>query len=79
MAKVNWSAPKPKGSVPTFPGLVEGQPPSMDLMTLKTESLVGGVSVVSEIWQEPPPWVACPWKLIVWGWLMDMTFSVVSA
>jgi len=65
MEKVNSSAPKPKGSVPTLPGLVEGQPPSMVLMTLKTESLVGGVSVVSETWHDPPPWVAWPWKLMV--------------
>ena len=49
MAKVKVSAPYPNGSVPTLPGFVDGQPPSMDLMTLKTESLVGGVSLVREI------------------------------
>ena len=49
MVKLNESAPYPNGSVPTFPGLVEGQPPSMDLITLNTESLVGGVSRVREI------------------------------
>lgn len=42
-----------------------GQPPSMLLMTLKTELAVGSVSVVMLSWHEPPPWTALPLKLRV--------------
>jgi hypothetical protein len=48
-------------TVPSTPG----QPPSMDLMTLKTEFSVGSVSIVTDSWQEPPPWTAVPLNLIV--------------
>jgi len=51
----------------------------MDWITLKTEFAVGGVSRVREIWQEPPPWVAWPWKAMVCGLLMGMLFHCVMA
>lgn len=41
-----------------------GQFPWKDLMTLKTEALVGGLSYVIEIWQDPPPWIAEPSNVI---------------
>ena len=45
-----------------LPALEVGQPPSMEWMTWKSESLVGSKSFVSETWHEPPPWVAPPMK-----------------
>jgi len=47
---------KGKGSV------TPGQPPSMDMMTLNLEFAVGVLSVVTESWQLPPPWIAEPLK-----------------
>ena len=47
--------------VPSTPG----HPPSIDLMTLKTEFAVGSVSMVTDSWQDPPPWTAVPLNLIV--------------
>ncbi len=39
-----------------------GQPPSIEWMTIHLELFVAGVSVVREIWQEPPPWTDSPRK-----------------
>lgn len=35
--------------------------------------LVAGLSVVREIWQDPPPWTALPMKLKVWFTPIGMT------
>ena len=43
---------------PPLPEAVVGQPPSMEWMTFHFESLVGFSSLVTEIWQDPPEWVA---------------------
>lgn len=43
-----------------FPSEAKGHPPSIEWITLHLVSLVGSLSVVSDIWQEPPPWVAPP-------------------
>jgi hypothetical protein len=44
-----------------------GQFPSVDRMTIHSEFLVGGESDVILTWHDPPPWVAPPWKLRLFG------------
>ena len=39
---------------PQLPVAAEGHPPSIDLITIHLESLVGARSVVKLTWQEPP-------------------------
>lgn len=41
-------------------------PPSIDMMTLHVVELLGARSGVILIWQEPPPWVVPPWKVMDW-------------
>jgi hypothetical protein len=53
-----------------------GHPPSIDLMTLNTEFSVGAVSMVTDSWQEPPPWTAVPLNLIVCCFPTAMLFMV---
>ena len=66
--KVYLLALVPSGFAGRLPSLVVllGQPPMMEWMTKKLESLVGALSVVRETWQEPPPWTAEPLKDRVW-------------
>lgn len=61
---LNWKvdAPVPLGSAGRLPGTLAGQPPSMDLMTIHLEFLVGWRSVVRATWQDPPPCTALPVK-----------------
>lgn len=48
----------PAASLPATP--LAGQPPSIEWMTIQLELLVAGISVVREIWHEPPPCTADP-------------------
>ena len=46
---------------PALPvAVLAGQPPSIEWMTIQLEFFVAGVSVVREIWHEPPPCTADP-------------------
>ena len=50
-------------SNPILPAwFLAGQPPSIEWMTIHVELFVAGVSVVREIWHEPPPCTDSPKK-----------------
>ena len=64
-AMVSWPSGSASGTLnpyvprgPLLPEPVVGQPPSIEWMTFHFESLVGFESLETEIWQDPPPWVA---------------------
>jgi len=67
----------PSGRLPGV--FLAGQPPSMEWMTIHLEFLVAGLSVVREIWQEPPPWTAVPLKERVCCWPMAMSVTGAPA
>jgi hypothetical protein len=54
--------------VPTLESLSVSSihPPSIDIITLHVVELLGARSEVILIWQEPPPWVVPPWKVMDW-------------
>ena len=58
------------GKLPAAP--LAGQPLMIEWMTIHFESFVAGVSLVKEIWQEPPPWTAEPLNDISSGAPMTM-------
>ena len=70
------------GSAPSgrLPGVfLAGQPPSIEWMTIHLELFVAGLSVVREIWQEPPPWTAVPLNERVCCWPMAMLVTGAPA
>lgn len=62
----NVSAPFPLGFSGKFPEALDGQLPSIEWMTIHFDALFGFLSVVREIWHEPPPWTALPVNESVW-------------
>lgn len=51
----------------------------MEWMTIHFECFVAGLSVVREIWQEPPPWTAVPLKDRICCWPMAMSVTGAPA
>ena len=60
---VSGSGAEAELSAPMLPAwFLAGQPPSIEWITIHVELFVAGVSVVREIWHEPPPWTDSPEK-----------------
>ena len=64
-------------SAPMLPATpLAGHPPSIEWMTIHVELLVAGLSVVREIWHDPPPWTDSPKKESFCGAPMAMSVTV---
>jgi hypothetical protein len=46
-------------------------------MTFHTDAGEGVLSVVTDSWQDPPPWTAVPVKLRIWAEPTDHSFMVL--
>ncbi len=74
---VSGSGVEAELSAPRFPGVfLAGQPPSIEWMTIHFELFVAGVSVVREIWHDPPPWTDSPKKESFCGAPIAMSVTV---
>ena len=60
---VSGSGAEAELSAPMLPAwFLAGQPPSIEWITIHVELFVAGVSLVREIWHDPPPWTDSPKK-----------------